>query len=80
LSYRKASKIPYANIRKASQYLEQKGVKTAFIFGSGLKVANPRHDLDIAVDLPPMKMKSCSRLAVTIFSTRMKETWRTSRR
>lgn len=55
MGYGKKSGIPYVNRRKASNYLKQKGVETAFIFGSGLKVANPKHDLDIAVDLPPTK-------------------------
>lgn len=51
----KTCKIPAVNIRRASDYLQKKGVKTAYIFGSGRCKPNPRHDLDIAVDLPPTR-------------------------
>ena len=54
MSYGKRSrKLPYANVRRASHYLAKKGVKEAYIFGSGLKRGNPKHDLDIVVDVPP---------------------------
>jgi predicted nucleotidyltransferase len=52
MGYGKTSRIPYANVQRASRYLQRKGVKSAFMFGSGLKVANPKHDLDVAVSLP----------------------------
>jgi len=45
--------IPKANINRTGEYLLKKGVSEAYIFGSGLRKANPEHDLDIAVDLPP---------------------------
>jgi hypothetical protein len=41
------------NVRRAAKYLKPKGVETAYIFGSGLKTANPKHDLDVVVDLLP---------------------------
>ena len=59
MSYRKRTKrqyrppIPRQNIVWASKYLAKKGVRSAYMFGSGLRVPNPSHDLDIAVDLPP---------------------------
>ena len=59
MTYRKRAKrqyrppIPRQNIRWASKYLAKKGVRSAYMFGSGLRVPNPAHDLDIAVDLPP---------------------------
>lgn len=48
-------KTPNVNIHRASQYLRNKGVKTAYIFGSGRCTPDPRHDLDIAVALPPTR-------------------------
>ena len=53
MGYGKTSRIPSSNVQRASRYLHGKGVKSAFMFGSGLKVANPTHDLDVAVPLPP---------------------------
>jgi len=54
MSYGKRSrKLPYANVRRASHYLIKKGVKEAYIFGSGLKRGNLKHDLDIVVDVLP---------------------------
>ena len=51
----KICKIPAVNIRRASEYLKTKGVKTAYVFGSGRCTPNPKHDLDIAVNLPPTR-------------------------
>ena len=45
--------IPKINIKRACLYLSTKGVRQAYMFGSGLKIKDPSHDLDIAVDVPP---------------------------
>jgi hypothetical protein len=51
MGYRKRSRIPPVNVRRAAKYLKPKGVETAYIFGSGLKIANSAHDLGVVVDL-----------------------------
>ena len=60
MSYRKKAKqqykpIPRTNLKKASEYLGKKGIQSAYMFGSSLRVPDPVHDLDVAVDLPPTK-------------------------
>ncbi|MFQ6064215.1 MAG: hypothetical protein ACE5L6_01950, partial [Candidatus Bathyarchaeia archaeon] len=64
--------LPIVNIRRACKYLVPKDVGRGWIFGSGKEEWDPKHDLDVIIDLPPTeenkaKFQDCHESGIDLF-------------